>query len=71
MKKTVVSERFIRTFKSRVYKHMTPISKNVYIDNLDDIVNEYDNKYHRTTKMKPVYVKDNTYIDSSKEVFFL
>ena len=47
---------------------MTSISKNVYIDKLDDIVNEYNNTYHRTIKMKPVDVKDNTYIDSSKEV---
>ena len=39
-------------------------SKNVYIDQLDDIANEYNNTYHRTIKMKPVDVKDNTYIDS-------
>ena len=42
---------------------MTSISKNVYIDKLDDIVNEYNNTYHRTIKMKPVDVKDNTYIN--------
>ena len=47
---------------------MTEISKNVYIDKLDDIVNEYNNTYHRTIKMKPVDVKDNTYIDFKKEV---
>ena len=47
---------------------MTSISKNVYIDKLNDIVNEYNNTYHRTIKMKPVDVKDNTYIDSIKEV---
>ena len=47
---------------------MTSISKNVYIDELDDIVNKYNNAYHRTVKMKPVDVKDNAYIDSSKEV---
>ena len=45
---------------------MTSISKNVYINKLDDIVNEYSNTYHRTIKIKPVYVKDNTYIDSMK-----
>ena len=45
---------------------MTVISKNVYIDKLDDIVNEYNNTYHRTIKMKPVDVNDNTYIDSMK-----
>ena len=47
---------------------MTAVSKNVYIDKLDDIVNEYNNTYHRTIKMKPVDVKDNTYIDFKKEV---
>ena len=47
---------------------MTAISKNVYIDKLDDIVNEYNNTYHRASKMKPVDVKDNTYIDFGKEV---
>ena len=45
---------------------MTSISKNVYIDKLDDIVNEYNNTY-RTIKMKPVDIKDNTYIDFEKE----
>ena len=47
---------------------MTSISKNVYNDKLDDIVNEYNNAYHRTIKMKPVDVRDNTCIDSNKEV---
>ena len=54
--------------KSVVYKHMTSISKNVYIDKLDDILNEYNNTKHRTIKMKPINVKDNTYIDFGKEV---
>ena len=48
---------------------MTSISKNVYIDKLDDIVNEYINKYHRTIRMKLVDAKDNTYIDFKKEVY--
>ena len=47
---------------------MTAISKNVYIDKLDDIVDEYNNTYHRTIKMKPADVKDNTYIDFEKKV---
>ena len=47
---------------------MTSISKNVYIDKLDDIVNEYNNTYHKIIKMKPADVKDNTFIDSIKEV---
>ena len=66
--KSVVAERFIRTLKYKIYKYMTPISKNVYIDKLDDVVNEYNNTYHRTIKMKPVDVKDNTYINFIKEV---
>ena len=47
---------------------MTSISKNVYIDKLDDIVDEYNNTYHRTIKMKPIDVKSNTYINIDKEV---
>ena len=47
---------------------MTSISRIVYIDKLDDIVNEYKNTYHRTIKMKPADVKDNTYIDFEKDV---
>ena len=47
---------------------MTTTLKNVYIDKLDDIVNEYNNTYQRTIKMKPVDVKDNIYIDFEKEV---
>ena len=66
--KSVVAERLIRIKKNRICKHMTSISKNVYIDKLDDIANEYNNIYHRTIKMKPVNVKDKTYIDSIKEV---
>ena len=65
--KSVVTERFLRTLKNKIYKYMTSISKNVYIDKLD-IVNEYNNAYHRTIKVKPVDVKDNTYINISKEV---
>ena len=66
--KSVVAERFIRTLKNKIYKYMIAISKNVYIDKLDDIVNEYINTYHRAIKLKPVDVKDNTYIDFKKEV---
>ena len=62
--KSVVAERFIRTLKAKIYKYMTSLLKNAYIDKLDDIMSEYNNTYHRTIKMKPVDVKDNTYIDS-------
>ena len=47
---------------------MTLVSKNAYIDKLNDIMGEHDNTYHRTIKMKPIDVKDNKYIDSKKEV---
>ena len=65
--KSVVAERFIETLKNKIYKYMTTISKNVYIDKLDDTVDEYNNTYHKTIKRKPVDVKDNTYIDFEKE----
>ena len=55
--KSVVAGRFIRTLKNKIYKYMTAISKNAYIDKLDDIVNEYNNTYHRTIQMKPVDLK--------------
>ena len=66
--KSVVAERFIRAIKSKIYKYMTSISKNVYTDKLDDIVKEYNNTYHTTIKMKPIDVKDNTYINTDKEL---
>ena len=66
--KPVVAERFIKMLKSKIYKYMTSISKNVSIDKLDDIVDEYNNTYHTTIKMKPIDVKDNTYINTSKEI---
>ena len=66
--KSVVAERFIRTIKNKIYKYMTSISKNVYIDKLDDIVHKYNNKKHRTIKIKPIDVNNNTYTDFDKEV---
>ena len=66
--KSVIAERFIKTLKSKIYKYMTLISRNVYIDKLDDIVDEYNNTYHTTIKMKPIDVKDNTYINANKEI---
>ena len=62
--KSVVVESFIRTLKTKIYKYMTSVSKNVYIDKLDDIANEYNNTCHRIIKMKPVDVEDiYIYID--------
>ena len=65
---SVVTERFIRALRNKIYKHMTAVSKNVYIDKFDDTVNECNNTYHRTIKMKPIEFQDNTYINYIKEV---
>ena len=64
--KSVVAERFIRTLKTKIYKYMLSVSKNVYIDKLDNIVGEYNNTYYRKIKVKPVDVKDIIYIDVKK-----
>ena len=64
--KSVLAERLIRILKNKIYKYMTSISKSVYIDKLDDIVNEYNKTYYSAIKMKPVDAKSRTYIDSSK-----
>ena len=64
--KSVVAERFIRTLKNKLYKHMTATGKNVYDDVLDDAVNKYNNTKHSTIKLKPIDVGDNckrVYID--------
>ena len=69
MKENVITERFIRTFKkNKIYEYMTSVSKNVYIEKLEDIVNKYNNICHSTIKMKSADVKSNTYIDSGKEI---
>ena len=65
--KSVVSERFIRTLKNKIYKHMTAISKNVYFDVLDDIFDKYNNTYHITIKMKPVDVGDDSFAEYNEE----
>ena len=66
--KLVIAERSIKTQKTKIYKYMTSISKKVYFDKLDDILDEYNNTYHRTIKMRPVDVKDDTYNDFEKQV---
>ena len=67
--KSVVAERFIRTLKNKLYKHMMATGKNVYYDVLDDVVNEYNTTQHNTIKMKPKDVKNNkrVYIDEHNE----
>ena len=61
--KSVVAERFIRTLKNKIYKYTTDISKNVYFDVLNDIVDEYNNTYHKTIKMKPIDVKNDSFAE--------
>ena len=64
--KSVVAERFIRTLKNKLYKHMTSIDKNVYYNVLDDVDNEYNNTKHNTIKLKPKDIKNDNnrvYID--------
>ena len=65
--KSVVAERFIRTLKNKIYKHMTVVSKNVYFDVLDDIVDKYNNTYHKTIKMKPIDVKSDSFAEYNEE----
>ena len=57
--KSVIAERFIRTLKSKINKYMSSISKNVYIDKLDEIVKKYNNTYHTSIKIKRIDVKEN------------
>ena len=61
--KSVVAERFIRTLKNKIYKYMTTVSKNVYFDVLDDIVEKYNNAYHITIKIKPIDVRDDSFAE--------
>ena len=65
--KSVAAERFIRTLKNKIFKHMTAISKNVYFDVLDDIVNKYNNTVHRSIKMKPIDVTSDSYAEYNED----
>ena len=65
--KSVVAERFVRTLKNKIYKHMKAISKNVYFDVLNDIVDEYSNKCHKTIKLKPINVGDDSFAEYNEK----
>ena len=65
--KSVVAERFINALKNKIYKHMTAVSKNAYFDVLNDIVDKYNNTYHKTIKMKPIDVKDDSFAEYNEE----
>ena len=65
---SVIAQKFIRILKNKIYKYMTPVSKNVSINKLDAIVNKYNNTYHSPSKLKPVGVKSNGYITLVKNL---
>ena len=65
--KSVVAEKFIRTLKNKNFKHMTAISKNLYFDALNDVVNKYNNTIHRTIKMKPIDVTDDSFAEYNEQ----
>ena len=61
--KSVVAERFIKTLKNDIYKHMTTIGENLYFNDLDDIVKKYNNAIHSLIKMKPKDVTDDSLLN--------
>ena len=61
--KSVAAERFIETLKNKIFKHIIAISKNVYFDVLDNILNKYNNTVHRSIKMKPIDVAFDFYAE--------
>ena len=65
--KSAFDGRFIRTLKNKTFKHMTAISKNVYFDVLDDIVNTCNNTVHRTIKMKPIDVTSDSFAECNED----
>ena len=61
-----ISERSVRTLNNKIFEFMTSVSKNVYTDNLADIVRKYNTKYHSTIKTKPADVKSSIHINFNK-----
>ena len=64
--RSVVAARFTRTLKSQIYKHMTAVSKSLYFDVLNDIVDKYSNTFQVTIKMKPIDVQSDAYLQLIK-----
>ena len=64
---SVVAERFIRTLKKKIFKDMTSVSKNIYFDVLDDIVNKCNNAVHRSIKIKPIDVTSDSYAEYNED----
>ena len=65
--KFAVAERFIRSLKTKIFKHMRAISKNIYFNLLEDIVNRYNITVHRTIKVKPIDVTSDSYADYNED----
>ena len=65
--KSAVAERFIRTLKNKIFKHMTAVSKNISFYVLNDIVNKYNNTVHRTIKMKPIDITFDSYAEYNED----
>ena len=65
--KSVVAERFIRTLKNKIFKHMATASKNVYFDVLDNIFDKYNNTVHKSIKMKPIDVTSDSYAECNED----
>ena len=65
--KSVVAERFIRTLKSKIFKHMTAVSENVYFEVLDGIVDKYNNTVHRSIKIKPIDLTWDSYAEYNED----
>ena len=66
-RKPVVAQRFIRTLKNKIFRHMTAVSKNVFFDVSDDIVNKYNNTVYRAIKMKPIDVTSDSYAEYNED----
>ena len=65
--KSVLAEKLIRNLKSKIFKHMTVVSQNVYFHVSDDIVNKYNNTVHRSIKIKPIDVTSDSYAEYNED----
>ena len=65
--KSAVAEIFIRTLKNKIFKYMRAVSKNIYFDVLDDIVDKYNKTVHRTIKMKPIDITSDSYTEYNED----
>ena len=66
-RKSVVAERFIRTLKNKIFKHMAAVSKNIYFNTLDDVVNKYNNTVYGSIKMKPTDFTSDSYAEYNED----